>query len=213
MNVRQAYEKYMTPKNLQEHMLRVTALSKIIIDNWTGQTIDKFAIIKICALHDITKPVTFDTSKAVQAKYGMSQEDISNLGKLKKFIKENLGTDEHKAAVEMCRDMNLGEKVVKMMEDMEWKYAQRLLDENNLESLIPIYCDMRIGPKGMMDLLQRVSNLKGRVGDRKEYDYEEFERSGKILEQKIQENVGIDLKLVTNDQLDSLFEELLNLKI
>lgn len=46
MNISEVYKKYMTPKNLQEHMLRVAALSKIVGDNWTGSTNDRKHILK-----------------------------------------------------------------------------------------------------------------------------------------------------------------------
>ncbi len=209
MNLRQTYEKYMTPKNLQEHMLRVTAISKIITDNWTGRTVDKLAIIKACAIHDIAKPVAFDISKDLQTVYGMTSEDIANLGKLQRFIKENFGIEEHEASVEMGKEMNIGEKVVNLLENIHWSYTARLLKENDLESLIPIYCDMRVGPHGILKLNDRFDDLRKRRCE----SYDQYLQDGELLEQKIQENIKINLKLITDDQLDSLFGELLNLKI
>jgi hypothetical protein len=210
MNVGKAYEKYMTPKNLQEHMLRVASLSKIIVDNWIGPTIDKLAIIKACAMHDIAKPVAFNTSKAAQAKFGVTPEDALNMKKLQNFIKDKFGSDEHKAAIEMCKDMNLGEKAIKLLEDIEWKYTARLLSENNLESLIPVYCDMRIGPRGLLSLTERINNLGQRtIG----HDIASFHREGNKLEQKLQENISVDLNLITEQELESLFPELLSLEI
>lgn len=38
------YEKYYIPEQLQLHMLRVAACSKLITDNWEGKEIDKEAI-------------------------------------------------------------------------------------------------------------------------------------------------------------------------
>ena len=51
MNILKIYEKYGIPENLQLHMLRVAACSNLIIDNWTGNELDKNAIIRVCLFH------------------------------------------------------------------------------------------------------------------------------------------------------------------
>ena len=43
-NIMEIYEKYYIPEQLQLHMLRVAACSKLITDNWEGKEIDKEAI-------------------------------------------------------------------------------------------------------------------------------------------------------------------------
>ena len=45
MNTLQIYQEYMVPKNLQQHMLRVASLTKIILDNWNEPLLDKDEII------------------------------------------------------------------------------------------------------------------------------------------------------------------------
>lgn len=47
MNIVEIYNKYYLPKNLQMHMLRVAACSKMIIDNWNGPKIDKEEILDV----------------------------------------------------------------------------------------------------------------------------------------------------------------------
>lgn len=208
MNVRQTYEKYFTPKNLQEHMLRVASLSKIICDNWIGSKIDMEAVIKACSLHDIAKPMTFDVSK--QAQYGASPIEIANLENLQKLIKISYGSVEHEATIKMCQDVGMDKKSVNFVKNLEWKYIPRLFKNNDIESLIPIYCDMRIGPKGILSLQERFDDLKKRVSAD---NYEDNVKNGKALEQKIKENVKIDLNSITDNNLNSLFTEILDLEI
>lgn len=190
MNVRQDYEKFTTPKNLQEHMLRVAVLSKIIFNKWTGPTINENAVLKACALHDVAKPITFDIAK--QAQYGMPPKDIENLEKLQKFIIGKYGIDEHKASVGICKDLGMEIKAIEILENIEWKYIPDLFKTNNIEPLVAIYCDMRIGPKGILTMQERINDLKKRVGEGG-YNYKEFEKDGKDLEQKMRENTNIDL--------------------
>ena len=52
-NIMEIYEKYYIPEQLQLHMLRVAACSKLITDNWEGKEIDKEAIIRVSLLHDM----------------------------------------------------------------------------------------------------------------------------------------------------------------
>ena len=210
MNIAKAYKKYSTPKNLQEHMLRVAALSKIIVDNWNGPAINKPAIITACVIHDIAKPVMFDLSK--QAQFGMTQKEISDLYKLQEIIKTKFGTDEHSATVEMCKDLRAGKDVIKILENIEWEFIPRLLKNNNFEPLVGIYCDMRISPDGIHKMADRFENLSKREGPGY-HDFEQVTHDGNILEQTIQENVKIDLNSITNAELNPLFPELLNLEI
>lgn len=212
MTIQQIYEKYSTPKNLQGHMLRVGALSKIICDNWTGQDINKLEIIKACALHDIAKPVSFDVSPENLLRYKISPEDQINLIELQKFIKTKYGDDEHKASVGMCKDIGMDTVGLRVLDNIEWFYIPELLKVNDLESLASIYCDMRIGPKGILNIQERIGNLISRYTPDK-YAHNDFERNGQNLEQKIQEFVSIDLNSITDENLNSLFPVLLNLEI
>lgn len=209
MKVSEIYEKFNIPQNLRTHMLRAAAISKIIFDNWTGGKVDRSATTMACAMHDIAKPVSFDLS--IQAEYGTSEEEIVNLGKLQNLIKSKYGTDEHKAAAEMCRDIGVNSKSVEIIKNLEWPFLPRLFKENNIEALVAIYSDMRIGPNGILSLSARVDNLQKRrfTG----HDFEGYQRNGKVLQQRIQESVKIDLNKMTDDNLNSRFDEILNTEI
>jgi hypothetical protein len=208
MTVKDVYLKFSTPKNLQEHMLRVAALSKIITDNWTGPTLNSLPIVKTCALHDTAKPMTFDINK--QAAYGATPDEITKLSDLQNLIKSKYGLVEHEAVIEMYKDLNMEENCIRLIKNFEWIYIPRLVGENDYESLICNYCDMRIGPKGILGLQQRLDDLKVRMGGEQ---YEEDTKNGKLVEPLIMENTNIDLNSITDDDLNSLFPEILSLSI
>lgn len=208
MKVNQAYKVYQTPKNLQEHMLRTAALAGIILDNWVGAELDKDAIVKACTIHDIAKPMNFDLAK--QAQFGVSESEIEELRQLQNHIKTTFGTEEHQATVGIAKEIGCSPNVVKCVDNLEWKYIPRLLEANDTSSLIPIYCDMRIGPKGILTLQVRLDELKNRAqGD----DYEDNVKNGNALEQLISKNVNFDLNTITDEQINSKFENLLNLEL
>lgn len=208
MKVRQVYKNYQTPKSLQEHMLRVASLARILLDNWTGIPLDKEAIIKACTLHDIAKPMTFDVAK--QAAFGMSENDIEKLRQFQIEVKAKYGEIEHQATIGICKEVGCNENTVRLVDNLEWKYIPRLLQEKDFASLIPVYCDMRIGPKGILPLQVRLEELKKRVnGD----DYEDNVKNGMLAEHKIVKNVRIDVNTITTSKLDQDFENLLNTEL
>jgi hypothetical protein len=203
MTVSEAYKEYIIPRNLGEHMLRVAALARIITDNWNGSKLEAIDIVKACALHDLAKPMTFDLAK--QAQFGMSQEEIDDLASLQNRLKTSYGENEHHASVKLCQDLGCNQQSVKIADNLEWSYIPQLIERGETESLIAIYSDMRIGPKSILLLLDRLTELKNRT-DSKEYNQNVV--NGTKLEQLIQQNCSLDLTSVTEYQLESLFSEL-----
>lgn len=199
------FKEYMVPQNLQEHMLKVAALAEIITGNWKGPTIDKDSIVQACIYHDIAKPMTFDLAK--QAQFGMSPEGITNLEKLQNRLKAQYGTDEHQATVQICKEVNLSPTAVKLVNNLEWSYIPRLLEENDIESLIPIYCDMRIGPKSLLTVKERHEELQKRESVN---NFEERLKNGMELEKLVAENVSIDPNSITDDQINARLKDLLS---
>lgn len=208
MKIVEIYDKYMTPKNLREHMLRVASFSKIILADWGGKPLDNKAVTIACALHDIGKPVNFDPTKSVL--YGMTKADSDNLEELVNFIKNKYGTDEHLASVEMCKDVGVNAKVLKVVENIQWKYIDRLLVAEDWESLLAIYCDMRIGPKGILSVSERLEDLKSR---RSKESWDDRVKSCMSLDKKVKENVGLDLNSIVDQDTASFIEEISELEV
>lgn len=208
MKVKQIYNSYMVPKNLQEHMLRTGALAQIIMENWKSENIDSDSIFKTCLFHDIAKPINFDLTK--QAQFGMSEADIRNLEILQNRIKKDYGNDEHNATVKICEEIGLSPNSIKFVNNLEWKYIPRLIQENDIESLIPIYCDMRIGPKNILSLNMRLSDLRERTSAD---EYNENVKNGNILEEMLKLKLKIDINSILEEQLTTRFEKLLEIEI
>jgi hypothetical protein len=196
MTVKQIYSEYLLPENLQHHMLRVAGLAQIIT---TDQN-----VILACLFHDIAKPINFDLAK--QARFGMSPADISELAGLQIRLVGKFGPDEHQATVGICREIGLNPQAVKLVDNLEWKYIPELLQLGDPVPLIPIYCDMRIGPKGILSLSQRIEDLKSRAG---EEDFDSYLKNGLELEHMLQSQVSLDLNTITNADLESQFNQLL----
>ena len=204
MSIKKVYKKYRVPQNLQEHMLRVGALASILTDNWVGADIDKFSIVQASLLHYIAKPMNFDLEK--QAQFGMSAAEINELEKLQNYLRDRYGTDEHAATVGIVEDLGCSSTTVRIVDNLEWSEIPRVMEGNDIESLIVIYCDMKIGFNGILALDDRLANLKSRANDE---DFEEHAKNGKNLEELIRNQVSIDLNLITDTKINALFDKLL----
>ncbi len=146
--------------------------------------------------------MNFDPNK--QAKFGMSPGEIDHLATLQTYLRTHFDPIEHNAVVKICQEIGCGAKTVELVNNLEWEYTSRLLNENNFESLIPIYCDMRIAPNGIQPLLDRMNELKNRDHDSNRMD--DLAVAGQKLEQELQEKVSIDLNKVTNEQINQRVE-------
>ena len=150
----------------------------------------------------------FDISK--QAQFGMGEKEIKDLEKLQIRLKKNYGKDEHKATVSICGEIGLSNNSIKFAIDLEWKYIPRLLKHNNIGSLVPIYCDMRIGPKGVLKLEKRMEELKNRTTAD---DYKENFENGTALERLIQQSLIIDVNSLDDNQINAVIGGLLDREI
>lgn len=208
MKVREVYQSYQTPQNLQEHMLRVAAFASILLEGWVGKPTDKEAIIKACAIHDIAKPMTYDIGKQIQ--FGLSEREIEKLRRFQDELKKRYGQQEHQATVQICKDVGCSSATVTFVDNLEWKYIPRLLAANDTASLIPIYADMRIGPKGILSLVDRLNELNERVHNA---DHEKNLKDGQEAERKILECVKTNMLVITNDLLSEKFTAILDMKL
>lgn len=208
MKVNNIYQEYQIPKNLQEHMLRVAALAEIILENWKGEQIDKRSIVIACVLHDLAKPMNFDLSK--QAKFGLTPEEIEDLAKLQNRLRNDFGKTEHQALINICKSLGCSPVTIRIIENFEWEFIPRLMIENDMESLVAIYSDMRIGLKGILSLKDRLEDLKTRESAD---DYQEKETNGFKLENLIMKNNTVDLNSIKDEQINARFEDLLDIEI
>ncbi len=140
----------------------------------------------------------------------MSESEINGLDRLQKRLRGKYGDNEHEATVGLCRDLGCDDMTVRIVNNLEWAYIPRLFSESETESLLAIYRDMRIGPRSILLLIDRLTDLKNRT------NADEFEQNvanGNKLENFIQENVSINLNEISEEKIDSYFETLRNIEI
>lgn len=196
--IKAIYQQYHLPQTLQQHMLRVGALAALIVKNWQGPPIDKQAIIQVCLFHDIAKPMSFDYSKRNQ--FSPPPKQFKKLKDFQKIIKQKYGSNEHQATVKIFEAIDCSPQAIKLINNFEWHYTPRLFKSKEIESLIPIYCDMRIGPKGILSFQDRFKEIVSRRPDKKP-EIVKIKPTIQKLETLLQSQTSIDLTAITNKQI------------
>ena len=156
MNIIEIYNKYHLPENLQMHMLRVAACSKLIINNWSGPKIDKEAIIRVCLLHDMGNIVK------------IPEEFYDNEGfrKIRKMYFDKYGTNDHEINLEVGRQEGLNEKEIEILDGKRSRKNEETLKSNSYERKICAYCDQRVSPSGVVSINERLEDAKTRYKDK-----------------------------------------------
>lgn len=208
MTVKNIYTNYQIPPNLQKHQLRVASLSQILGENWKGEKLDVDAIALCGLFHDMANIIKYNFDKPQLFKEEGKRVDYWR--QIQKEYLKKYGTNIHKATLTICQEIGLSKKVLQLIENLEWDNTLKVLKENNFSSAIMIYCDMRIGPFGILPLKERMKNLKTRVVT---HDMEKMERAGKLLEKTLQENIKININAIKDSQINSRFKELLGREV
>ena len=203
MNVQQVYAHYKIPLNLQQHMLRVAALSQVLIENWKNEKFDKESIALACLFHDMANIIKYDFSKT-----DLFKEEKNEVEYWKMIQEETIkkyGNNIHKATIKICHEINLPDKVIQLVENLEWNNAMKAVEQKDFESAICIYSDMRIGPFGILLLQDRLINLRTRD---KSYDFISTSEAAKQLEKILQNNISIRVNFINNSDLNCKFNNL-----
>lgn len=150
MNIIEIYNKYHLPENLQKHMLRVSACSNLIIDNWNGPEIDKDSIIRVCLLHDMGNIVK------IPEEFSLDDEFI----KIREKYFEQYGENAHEINLEIGRKEGLSEKEIKILDGKSSRKNEETLKSDSYEIKICAYCDQRVAPDGVVSIRERLEDAK-----------------------------------------------------
>lgn len=204
MQVSEIYIRYNIPPNLQKHMLRVAALSSLIVENWTNGKPDKTSIIYACLFHDMANIIKFDFDKPLL--FEEEKDRIRYWKKIQKEVVQKYGKDIHKATLTICKEIAISEKAQMLVNKLIWSNSLSIIKRQDFESAICIYSDMRIGPFGILPLRERLKNLQTRNST---FDFDFINNSATALEYVIQKNISIPIESITDTRLNKQFNRLL----
>lgn len=190
MNILEIYNKYHLPENLQMHMLRVTACTNLILDNWTGKPIDRKAITRVSLLHDMGNMVKIPKER-------QNREFIE----IRRKYFEEYGTNDHAINMVIGKKEGLTEKELEILDGKRSRKNEQTAKSDNYEIKICAYCDQRVAPDGVVSLKERLEDAKIRYKDKPLSVWSNEEKANQLIKLalKIEEQVMRYCKLKPED--------------
>ena len=172
MNIIDIYNKYHLPENLQIHMLRVAACSNLIIDNWSGQKLDKESIIRVSLLHDM--------GNIVKIPENFSRDE--DFKRIRKKYFDKYGTNDHEINLEIGKQEGLTEKEIIILDGKRSRKNEETLKSDSYERKICAYCDQRVAPDGVVGIRERLEDAKVRYKDKLLSVWSNEEKANHLIE-------------------------------
>ena len=205
MKVGDLYDQYQIMPQLATHMLGVAGVGKIITNSWEDRAVAN-KCVKACLLHDLGNIVKFDLSSPV-----MPIENIMYWQEVQRVVRQKYGADAHEATYAMLAELKLDEYIGYLKEEAIMYVRDPKPDDfvgASRPSLIVLYSDLRVVPKGIVSMKARIADLiKRYVDDRAE------SRWGKDLEIYIQTLTKVDVTTISDRDVAPLFSDLLAIEI
>jgi hypothetical protein len=189
MDILSIYTRYKIPKNLQLHMLHVASVASYIYQ-YSKQKQKNKSVISALLLHDLGNLIKFDLSSGV-ALFDKSEQDLAYWLRVQKGLFEKYGNDEHKATIAMAKEIGASKDTLEFISLVGISDISTVLNSSSIDEKITVYSDFRIGPKGIISVRKRFSDIIERYGNR-----ENFQGEKKVLEKR-------DLVISLEKQIES----------
>lgn len=180
------YDAYRVMPSLQLHQLRVAACAQQICESLTVE-IDSHAVIVGCLLHDMANIIKSDLGLFPDF---VEPEGVAHWQMVKDHFIARYGTDEHRAAIAICREIGIGEDSITIVDHIGFS-QMRETARAPLAIQIGEYCDLRVGPHGVISMQARLDEAteryRGKYSDipRAQEEYEVLVAAAYQIEQQI----------------------------
>jgi len=160
----QIYSELELPPNLQLHMLRTAAVAHLIADNWQGPELSLRKILRVLLLHDAGNVVKINYDKSPGV-LGADVRDIERWKRLQREFIEKYGTDDHKVSRRIATECGCSSDELELMDAKVFVKNDITVALSNFDVKVAAYADQRVGPQGVMPLLDRLREAQARYRD------------------------------------------------
>lgn len=184
---REIYAAYNIMPSLQLHQLRVAAVAQLICDNFK-KSLNERDIIRACLFHDMGNIIKSDLPLFPELS---EPEGLAYWERVKNKFKEKYGTSEHVARDEIANEVGLSPRVFQLFQGAGFSRLNGVVRSDSFELKVFQYADMRVGPRGILSMGERIAEGRARYLGRKKphfdhaIDYEKLLHLGRELEQQI----------------------------
>lgn len=210
------YQNYALPLVLQNHMLRVAAVGKWIIEHWNNHSIklNEEDIIEVLLLHDIGNIVKGedDNFKALfPDTYDM--ESFEYWVNMRNWIREHYGNNDLQATQNIVKEIGISEKLREMIEKKQFYNNRKTYENTDYAIKICAYADQRVAPEGIMSLNGRLNEAIKRYQNVKDASVNRSDRKvliqfAKKIEEQIFENVNGTPDQITDESVEVYISDL-----
>jgi HD domain len=221
MNILEIYKKYQIMPQLGEHQLRVASVADFICEHITLTPAlsqrERENVVLACLLHDMGNILKFDLTKSHSL---LNLEiDVEFWQRVKEEYKKKYGNDEHQAALKMAAELGAGARVFELIDCIGFNNGKANAETEDFGKKICAYSDMRVGPKGIISLEDRMADLRVRYDDKfhmmggSEQKRFEFENGLRQIERQIFEHCNIKPEDITEAAIAERKERLKGFEI
>lgn len=215
MEIRDVYEKFGIPPNLQEHMTQVFGVVSFIAAHWKNKNIqvDWDLTKKIALLHDLGNIVKFDLDRYPEF-FGTEQANIEQWREKQKQIIETYGFDDRAVTSRMLREIVVSQDAIEVIESKGFGNASLIEASHNWLLKILFYADMRVLPQGVGPLQERIKDIGNRLSKySKRADFGELCAACVSIERQIQTNLDVSVLDVDDSSIEVRLEKILKIDI
>ena len=133
----------------------------------------------------------------------MSELDIAQLAFLQKRLQQNYDATEMGTLLKIGEEIGCCTTSLRILKNGKWEYIPKLIEMGEFDTIIAVYCDMRISPKGIMHLTDRIDELTSR-----DPSAVIFTPMGQELERLMQKNVDRDLDSFSEADIETRKDKL-----
>lgn len=217
MKVTKLFSRYKVLPNIQSHLLNTASFAYILISNWKGNKIKNNLILESCLVHDIANIIKADLDKNDK----ILKEEIDNIEywrKVKIEYTNKYGREADRATQLIVKEIGLSPLVNKIIQQSRFLNTTNIINSNNWELKVVTYSDFRIGPYGIVSLKERFREVKKRYKNKKKNVFigehaDALIKQSFVLENQIQDRVKINIKQITQREINKNHKNLLGYNI
>ncbi|MBI2611091.1 HD domain-containing protein [Candidatus Kaiserbacteria bacterium] len=156
------YTEYKIMPSLQLHQLRVAAVAKLICDNF-DQPLDERNVVLACLFHDM--------GNIIKSNLDIFPDFLEPKGRghwehIKEEFISKYSKNHHDANLSIAREIGLPQRSVELIGGTGFSKIERILAGDSKEQKIVQYADLRVGPRGILPLRDRVEEGRKRYAVR-----------------------------------------------
>jgi len=191
------YKEYKVFSILQEHQLRVAALGSQICDSLSVQ-VDKKSVVEALLFHDMGNLVKVSDFTLFPETW--EPEGAEHWKQVKQDQIEKYGDNAHVVTEAIVDELSIGDTAKQMVRKIGFTQARQVLSSGTIENKICSYADQRVGPRGVLPLLERIEDLRKRYETKKSHGTVNF-KTGNDREEIVQALVDIEAEIFSHSTI------------